>query len=88
MRKAVHHRDNGTCQLRYAGCTREGTEVDHIIGVAELGIDRADSYDDLDNLQLACVPCHKKKTATQAMAGRQRQRAAARQPRERWPWQT
>ncbi|MGV0795949.1 HNH endonuclease signature motif containing protein [Mycolicibacterium elephantis] len=85
VQRAVHRRDHGACQLGYPGCLGDGTQVDHIIGIAELGIHRRDSYNDLSNLQLVCEPCHRKKTAQQGVAGQRRRRAAARRQPERHP---
>jgi 5-methylcytosine-specific restriction protein A len=63
-------------------CTRCGVdgrdvrlELDHVVPVAEGGMD------DIDNVQLLCVVCHKPKT--QAEAKRGRARSAARRRRVR-----
>ena len=48
VRKAVFARDEGKCRA----CGQPGAEIDHISG----------DGDDLDNLQLLCAVCHRKKT--------------------------
>ena len=57
LRQLVIRRDKGLCQecLRL-GFVTAGSEVDHILSKAKGGAD------DLDNLQLLCKECHKKKT--------------------------
>lgn len=37
IRKQVLERDQYLCQIRYPGCTRRATQVDHIYPVAEHG---------------------------------------------------
>lgn len=62
----VLERDEWQCQLGYDGCTYHATEVDHIIGVAALGVDRAQA-NDADGLQSVCAACHARKTEAQRM---------------------
>lgn len=73
VRRGVRIRDNDECQLRYDGCTGVYEELDHKDGVAQRGIDRRMTLT-VDELQCACRPCHKKKTARQAAQGRSRKR--------------
>jgi 5-methylcytosine-specific restriction protein A len=85
IRAAVRRRDGDSCQLRYAGCLGVGTQIDHRVNVATLGVARADSYDDEDNLQVVCVPCHKVKTSRESAEGRRRRRSVALRQPERHP---
>ncbi|WP_204806756.1 HNH endonuclease [Mycobacterium riyadhense] len=85
VRTAVRRRDNDECQLGYDGCIGIYQQIDHKISVADLGVARAHSYDDLDNLQCVCIPCHKKKVAAESAAGRRRRNTAARRRPERHP---
>lgn len=85
IRARVIRRDEGMCQLRLPGCLGEGTHVDHKVNIAALGINRAHSYNDLDNLQLACAPCHQQKTAGEAVVGRKRSRSRGLRQPERPP---
>jgi 5-methylcytosine-specific restriction endonuclease McrA len=48
LRESVFKRDHGVCQ----NCGKPGTDIDHIRG----------SSNEIDNLQLLCSNCHKKKT--------------------------
>lgn len=47
-----------------SGCTRESTDVDHIVNRA------AGGSDDPSNLRGMCLPCHKLKTQQEAARGR------------------
>jgi 5-methylcytosine-specific restriction protein A len=67
--------------LNYA-CARCGADghdtrldLDHVIPVAEGGLD------DIDNAQWLCPPCHKPKTQAEARRGRSRRRSGKRAPR-------
>lgn len=61
VRKFVIDRDQGLCQnCLLTGKYTPGKEVDHIIPKSEGGTDSP------DNLQLLCIPCHRKKTAEEA----------------------
>ena len=62
LRRAVMHRDQRTCQLRYPGCQIRATDVDHITP----GDDHR-----LDNLQAACRRCHATKSAREGVAAKQ-----------------
>jgi 5-methylcytosine-specific restriction endonuclease McrA len=89
VKAAVIRRDEGQCQLRYPGCAGDGWIVDHKTNIASLGVARAQSYDNMDNLQAVCRPCHDVKTAREAADGRKRQRrkglrAPERPPGLRW----
>lgn len=69
-RRAVLQRDGHTCRLRLAGvCIGLATEVDHIVNVPD---------HELPNLQAVCTPCHERKTAAEAAAGRRAAAGAAR----------
>ena len=72
-------------ELRYNDCLGIATEVDHIVGVAKLGVDRGRANDPA-NLQAVCTPCHRRKTrreAAEGSAAHNRTRAAARRARLR-----
>ena len=63
LRKKVIARDKGMCQeCRRKGIYNPGRDVDHIIDKADGGTD------DMDNLQLLCVPHHTAKTAAAGAA--------------------
>lgn len=63
-REAVMKRDHYLCQpCKRQGRVKEGTEVDHIVNVAEGGTD-----DDV-NLQTICSDCHQVKTQAEARRG-------------------
>jgi 5-methylcytosine-specific restriction protein A len=55
-------------QPRCAECRRPATDVDHIVAHADGGTD------DRSNLRPLCNPCHKKATASQNRARRNRRR--------------
>ncbi len=71
IRRRILDRDPD-CTLELPGCSGQSTEVDHI-GAND---DHADS-----TRRGACHPCHTRRTAQQAAAGRRR--AAASRPRLR-----
>lgn len=54
-------RDDGLCQLGWAGCTVVAQELDHIIGIAEAGR----RFDEPSNLRWVCRACHKLRTQQQ-----------------------
>lgn len=59
LRKAVIIRDEGFCvNCRGGGHLIHGNQCDHIIPKADGGTD------DIDNLQLLCIPCHDAKSLT------------------------
>lgn len=64
LRAYVLQRDRYLCQLRYAGCTEQATDVDHIIPASQGGTDYP------DNLQAVCHTCHTRKTGAEASAAR------------------
>lgn len=76
--RAVRHRDRDECQLRYPGCLGVYQQIDHRVNVASTGVARAHASNDPEALQCVCVPCHDRKTAREASAGRQRMRSRAR----------
>jgi 5-methylcytosine-specific restriction protein A len=82
-RKAVIDRADGQCQHIPEGetqtqrCYLQGTDVDHIVNVAQGG------SEELDNLQLLCTWHHKQKTAKEAAANRVKR--TERHPGERHP---
>lgn len=66
-RKRVLSRDCGLCQIKGPGCRFIASEVDHKMSKAAA---RAvgwteERIEDDSNLQAACGPCHKAKTATE-----------------------
>ena len=64
VRLKVFSRDRWKCQLGEVNCEYSGNIVDHVVSVGEGG------SDDLSNLQTACAPCHKRKTAREASRAR------------------
>lgn len=66
VRAKVVKRDKGLCQACLAkGRVTIGREVDHKVQKADakrMGWTQS-QYDALSNLQLMCVPCHRRKTA-------------------------
>jgi 5-methylcytosine-specific restriction endonuclease McrA len=74
-KRIVKHRDQGTCQLQYPGCTGVAEQLDHITNLATLGISRSDpEADDPNNLQSVCRSCHTKKTQAEAHAAKRAKR--------------
>jgi 5-methylcytosine-specific restriction protein A len=65
LRLFVLERDGYRCQLAYASCIVDATEVDHI----EPGDDHRPV-----NLQAACVPCHRIKSAREGHAAKPKRR--------------
>jgi hypothetical protein len=61
VRERILARD-AICQLQSAGCLGVPTEIDHVIGVAELG-----GYinDDDENLRGVCRSCHRARSDAQ-----------------------
>ena len=53
VRQQVLERDNHVCQIGNAGCTRNATEVDHILPVSMGG-----PWYDPDNLRASCRWCN------------------------------
>jgi 5-methylcytosine-specific restriction endonuclease McrA len=66
-RRDVLERD-GVCQLQYDCCLGAAAEVDHILGVAELGAGHP-YLNDPDNLRGACRPCHARRSEQQKLVG-------------------
>ena len=60
IRRAVMARDRYQCQL--CGCVSMAHEVDHVTPLEQGG------SNEMDNLRLTCVECHKGKTAREASA--------------------
>jgi len=83
IRQVVIKRAMSVCQHLPQGgqaserCHLQGTEVDHIVNLAQGG------SESLDNLQLLCAWHHKRKTALEASANRPR--LTERHPGERHP---
>lgn len=77
-RDAVFARPGGrVCALQFEDlCVGAATEVDHVVA----GDDHAE-----DNLQPACQPCHRHKSALEGAAAAARRRARARLPVEVHP---
>lgn len=53
VRRQVLERDNHLCQIGSAGCTRNATEVDHVLPVSMGG-----AWYDSDNLRASCRWCN------------------------------
>lgn len=70
VKSQVRRRDK-TCRLQYPGCTQRIEEMDHIEGLAALGIPRTPVLDARD-IQGVCAHCHAIKTQRQAAEGRER----------------
>ena len=86
-RRYVLERDV-VCQLQFDCCQGQAIEVDHILGVAELG-NRHPYLDDPDNCRGVCRPCHARRTEQQKLAGikasNARRAARRRLPQQRHP---
>lgn len=76
IRTHILDRDGWLCQLRYEGCTRVASEVDHIIA--------GDNHHPT-NLQAACTRCHARKSATEGAQARAHRHAARYRPPEPHP---
>lgn len=75
LRRQVIQRDDGYCQQ----CGAAGSnQVDHIVPLAEGGTDA------LENLQLLCDPCHRKKSAYDGVRGRKRKRGGGDELPNQW----
>ena len=72
LRAQVFARDGRVCALRYPGCVRYATDVDHRA--------RGDDHR-LGNLQPACRPCHRVKSGREGGQAR----AVRRRPVETHP---
>jgi 5-methylcytosine-specific restriction endonuclease McrA len=68
IRIRVFQRDGWRCQLGLDGCTYHAEEIDHIVSVASLGINR-DEANDERLLQSVCRSCHHIRTEAQRLAG-------------------
>lgn len=80
LRLRILKRDGKQCQIRGRRCLGKATDVDHV----------SDPLDHSDaNLQSACGPCHRHKTAKQGAAAstvkRQEMAAAKFRPKNRHP---
>ena len=75
LRRFILERDRHRCQIRYDCCIGHATECDHIT---------AGGPDDPTNLQAACVPCHRRKSAAEGVAARRAQ-PSRRRPTEAHP---
>lgn len=67
--KAQVRRRDKTCRLQYPGCTQRIEEMDHVEGLAALGIPRTPVLNAAD-IQGVCAHCHQIKTQQQAADGR------------------
>jgi hypothetical protein len=67
--KAQVRRRDKTCRLQYPGCTQRIDEMDHIEGLAALGIPRTPVLN-AKEIQGVCRQCHQIKTQAQAAEGR------------------
>ena len=70
LRRAVIRRSGGLCEVD--GCALKGTDVDHVLGVAQ------DGEWELHNLQHLCEEHHRAKTAREAAEGRKKAQALRR----------
>ena len=84
VRADVLERDGYQCQLGYPGCLGEASEVDHIISIAATGTARRDALD-ADWCAAVCSACHRRKTAQEAKAGRNRRRCPPYRHPADWP---
>lgn len=76
IRQRILRRDHGICQIATPGlCTTVATDVDHIHA--------GDNHRD-DNLQAACTPCHRAKSAAEGVQARAA-RPQRRRPTEAHP---
>lgn len=74
-RRLARKRDDDTCQR----CGDIGTEVNHIVALAEGGTD------ELENLETLCASCHWPETVEQTTRAIRRHAAWGRHPGERHP---
>jgi hypothetical protein len=74
VKNQVRRRDK-TCRLAFPGCTSRIEEMDHIQGLAALGIPRTPVLN-AKEIQGVCAHCHAIKTRQQTAEGRERARAA------------
>lgn len=71
LRKQIFERDGYQCQIRYPDiCVGTPSHVDHKKNLASLGLPRG--HNDPDNLQSACLPCSRRKTAYEGLAAQGR----------------
>lgn len=71
LRKQIFERDGYQCQIGYPDiCVGTPSHVDHIKNLASLGLPRGQN--DPDNLQSACLPCSRRKTAYEGLAAQGR----------------
>lgn len=71
LRAEILERDGHQCQLGLPGCTVEATEVDHIVGVAAMGVDRnSPAAHNPANLQASCHRCNMVKAGRQSAQAR------------------
>jgi 5-methylcytosine-specific restriction protein A len=80
VRLQVLKRDQYRCQLQYAECVGQATEVDHITNIAASNTQRAQANNP-NELQAVCSPCHRAKTQREAAQAR----GSWRRPPERHP---
>lgn len=67
LRRKVLERDNHECQAREPGCTRQATQVDHIINTAAGGAPL-----DPNNAQAICPTCNARKAQRESAAAQRR----------------
>ncbi|NOQ57203.1 HNH endonuclease [Mycolicibacterium fortuitum] len=71
LRKQIFERDGYQCQIGYPDiCVGTPSHVDHVKNLASLGLPRG--HNDPDNLQSACLPCSRRKTAYEGLAAQGR----------------
>ena len=75
LRRAVLQRDRYTCQLRYDGCTRHATQVDHKVNTARGGAPL-----DPNNCSAVCAQCNARKASQEAANARRTRRAQQPKP--------
>ncbi|CQD07199.1 HNH endonuclease [Mycolicibacterium conceptionense] len=75
VKRTVRHRQRNQCAVYdITVCTGQIDAIDHVINVKTLGLPRAETNTDLENLQGLCLPCHKKKTSAEAHAAKRAKR--------------
>ncbi|MGA7054668.1 MAG: hypothetical protein WBZ37_26055 [Mycobacterium sp.] len=69
--KAQVRRRDKHCQLQYPGCTGRIEEMDHVVGLAALGVPRTPVLN-ASLFQGVCAHCHSIKSEAQRLEGEER----------------